>query len=144
MCSRTELKSPRASSRRSLRERLGAAGICAGFYVEFEPDDADLVRALCCFVDVETEGASEPAASRRNDIVVGVEAHIGPRGQMAAPKRDMVHEEAADQVMLVADAGGHHVVVGEQEPGVFDAAGRQDDASSMHGHAATIQARRLD
>ena len=58
-----------------LGERLGAAGICAGLYVEFEPDDADLVRALRCLVDVETEGTSEPAASRRTDIVVGVEAH---------------------------------------------------------------------
>src|SRR6516165_12609356 len=121
-----------------LGERLGAAGICAGLYVEFEPDDADLVRALHCLVDVETEGTSEPAASRRSDIVVGVEAHIGPRGHVAAPKRDMVHEEAADKVTLVTDAGGHHVVVGKQEPGVFDGAGRQNDAPSMYGHAATI------
>ena len=56
----------------------------------------------------------------------------------------MVGEEAADEVVAVADARRHHVVRRQQQPRILHRAGREHDDLRLHGELPAVERRDVE
>src|SRR6185437_12670751 len=75
-----------------------------------------------------------------------VELEIGARVPVAEWDVDVpvLHEEPADEIVLVAEALGSTVVGAEQESHVLDSAGRENEDLRRDPRALTLSIRELD